>query len=268
MDPASITNHILRPTQNRKSNYGTARPSYWRTQVQSFTERFYYQGKKKVYKSYIECQERILSCVVWFHIVKPRFTNTRLIRTPHYYGQFALSLKKKNSNISLNLTRLIQTLSMVSSLSRINGVLLYFILHIVPVRWLCRGSKHLETPLYNMTPWIIPVFWHFASSWLYHQVDLITCTVRDITRTSNCGIRVINWFHCQPFYEKKKKETRPSPLLFAQLLATERGRQLTKARANKATGLTNGRAATCAQEVTCSPFCALFRRQLTFPFYC
>ena len=26
MDPASITNHILRPSQNRKSNYGTIRP--------------------------------------------------------------------------------------------------------------------------------------------------------------------------------------------------------------------------------------------------
>ena len=102
------------------------------------------------------------------------------------------------------------------------------------------------------------------------QVHLITCTARNISRTSNCGIRVINWFHCQPFYEKKKKkkESRPSPLLFAQLLATERGRQLTKARANKATGLNNGRAATCTQEVTCSPFCALFRRQLTFPFCC
>ena len=28
MDPASITNHILRPSQNRKSNYGTIRPPY------------------------------------------------------------------------------------------------------------------------------------------------------------------------------------------------------------------------------------------------
>ena len=26
MDPANKTNHILRPSQNRKSNYGTARP--------------------------------------------------------------------------------------------------------------------------------------------------------------------------------------------------------------------------------------------------
>ena len=33
MDPASITNHILRPSQNRKSNYGTIRPPYWRTQI-------------------------------------------------------------------------------------------------------------------------------------------------------------------------------------------------------------------------------------------
>ena len=32
-----------------------------------------------------------------------------------------------------------------------------------------------------MTPWIIPVYWHFAISWLYPQVDLITCTVRNIS---------------------------------------------------------------------------------------
>ena len=28
--------------------------------------------------------------------VKPRFTDTRLIQTPHYYGQFALSLGKES----------------------------------------------------------------------------------------------------------------------------------------------------------------------------
>ena len=28
--------------------------------------------------------------------VKPRFTDTHLIRTPHYYGQFALSLGKES----------------------------------------------------------------------------------------------------------------------------------------------------------------------------
>ena len=44
MDPTSITNHILRPSQNRKSNYGTIRPPNGRTQIQSFTEHFYYQG--------------------------------------------------------------------------------------------------------------------------------------------------------------------------------------------------------------------------------
>ena len=30
---------------------------------------------------------------------KPLFINTRLIRTPHYYGQFALSLGKENPYI-------------------------------------------------------------------------------------------------------------------------------------------------------------------------
>ena len=43
---------------------------------------------------------------------KPRFTDTRLIRTPYYHGQCALSLGKKPLTFSLNLTRLIRTLSM------------------------------------------------------------------------------------------------------------------------------------------------------------
>ena len=48
-------------------------------------------------------------------------------------------------------------------------------------------------------------------------------------------------------------------------LATERERQLTTARANQTTGLTNGRAANWAPEVVFSPFRALSCRQLTFP---
>ena len=38
--------------------------------------------------------------------------DTRLILTPHYFGQFALSLAKETLTVSLNSTRLIQTLSM------------------------------------------------------------------------------------------------------------------------------------------------------------
>ena len=39
--------------------------------------------------------------------------DTRLILTPHYFGQFALSLGKETLyTVSLNSTRLIQTLSM------------------------------------------------------------------------------------------------------------------------------------------------------------
>ena len=48
--------------------------------------------------------------------------------------------------------------------------------------------------------------------------------------------------------------------------ATERGRQLTTARANQTTGLTNDRAANWAPKVAFSPFRALSRRQLTFLF--
>ena len=81
-------------------------------------------NKKKVYKSYIGCQERILSCRVLFHTVKTRFTpDTCLIQTPHFYGQFSLSLGKQSPYIfskfnPLNTdTPFIRTLSIVSSLS-------------------------------------------------------------------------------------------------------------------------------------------------------
>ena len=40
--------------------------------------------------------------------VEPRFTDTRLIRTPGYYGQFRLSRQKAHI-FSLKLTRLIRT---------------------------------------------------------------------------------------------------------------------------------------------------------------
>lgn len=48
--------------------------------------------------------------------VKPRSTDTCLIRTPNYYQQFALSRGKKTLalQIYLNTTRLIWTLSMAS----------------------------------------------------------------------------------------------------------------------------------------------------------
>ena len=49
-------------------------------------------------------------------------------------------------------------------------------------------------------------------------------------------------------------------------LATERERQLTTKPLNQTTGLTNGRAANWASEVEFSPFRALSRRQMTFPF--
>ena len=49
-------------------------------------------------------------------------------------------------------------------------------------------------------------------------------------------------------------------------LATERERHLTTARANQTTGLTNGRARNWRPEVEFTPFRALPRRQMTFPF--
>ena len=35
----------------------------------------------------------------YYFIVKPRLADTRLIRTPHYYGQFALSLVRESPYI-------------------------------------------------------------------------------------------------------------------------------------------------------------------------
>ena len=95
-------------------------------------------NKNKVYKSYVGCQERILSCRVLFHTVKPRFTlDTLLIRTPHFYGQFALSLRKESPYMfskfnPLNTdTPFIRTLSMVPSVSVLTefDCTLYFTLH-------------------------------------------------------------------------------------------------------------------------------------------
>ena len=42
--------------------------------------------------------------------VKRRFMDTHLIRTPHYYGKFALSLGTVSRTFSLNSTRLLRTL--------------------------------------------------------------------------------------------------------------------------------------------------------------
>ena len=59
--------------------------------------------------------------------VKPHFTDTRLIQTPRYYGQFVLSLGRDSSYIfskfnPLNTdTSLIRTLSMTPSVSVLTG---------------------------------------------------------------------------------------------------------------------------------------------------
>ena len=54
--------------------------------------------------------------------VKSRFMDTRLIQTPHYHGQFALSLGKESPlTFSLNSTRLIRKLSIVPLVSILTG---------------------------------------------------------------------------------------------------------------------------------------------------
>ena len=64
-----------------------------------------------------------------------------------------------------------------------------------------------STVIHDPMPWIIPVFSHFAIFCLNHQVDLKTCTVRNISGKWNRELRVINWIHCQPFYENRKNQT-------------------------------------------------------------
>ena len=170
--------------------------------------------------------ERILSCGVLFHTVKTLFTDTCLIQTPHY-GQFVLSLGKECPYILSKFNRLntdtsfIRTLFMVPSLFALTGCgcTLYFTLYrVVIIQRFYRDSTVLHDPM----PWIIPVFWHFAIFWLNHQVDLKTCTVRNTSGKSNRELRVINWIHCQPFYENRKKQAFAlfTPLLHSNNMVT------------------------------------------------
>ena len=147
------------------------------------------------------------------------------MQTPHYYGQFALSLGKEKPYIFSKLNRLttvnpfIRKLSMVPSVSALPGLTVLCTSHCtrtVIIQRFYRDSTVRHDPM----PWIIPVFWHFAIFWLNHQVDLKTCTVRNISGKSNRELRVINWFHCQPLYQKKKKRNQTlghfNPLLHSK----------------------------------------------------
>ena len=54
------------------------------------------QGGFVVLEGSIECE----TCICHrYSGPPPPYTDTRLIRTPHYYGQFAVSLGKENPNI-------------------------------------------------------------------------------------------------------------------------------------------------------------------------
>ena len=54
--------------------------------------------------------------------VKPHFTDTRLIWTSHYYGQFALSLRKENPYIFSELNSLNMDAFYGPPIVHINGV--------------------------------------------------------------------------------------------------------------------------------------------------
>ena len=58
----------------------------------------------------MEAYNRVLKAAV-YGTVKPRSMDTRIIRTPHYCAQFALSLGKESPYISLNLTHLVSLLT-------------------------------------------------------------------------------------------------------------------------------------------------------------
>ena len=165
-------------------------------------------NKKKLYKSYIGRQERILSYVVCFHTVKPR-----LIWTHRYYGQLALSLGKESPYIfskfnPLNTdTPFIRALSMVLSLSlwRRFDCTLYFTLY-----WDGDYTGLYQDVIVQHNTIRYPsssAAICYLISWLYREVDLIRCTVRNISGKWNCGSRVMNWFHYQPFFERKRNQT-------------------------------------------------------------
>ena len=86
-------------------------------------------------------------------------------------------------------------------------------------------------------------------------------------KTSKCGLKKIN----KKWHTSRR---RVCHWCFYHILTSSvwfsnrTERQLTTARANQTTGLTNDCAANWAPEVEFSPFCALSRRQMTFPFCC
>ena len=58
---------------------------------------------------------------MFINTVKPRLTDTRLIRTPHYYGQFALSLGKEMPYILQKFEPLITDTSLIRPMSVLTG---------------------------------------------------------------------------------------------------------------------------------------------------
>ena len=86
---------------------------------------------------------------------------------------------------------------------------------------------------------------------------------RPYNRFDSAGSGVMNYISLSLWYENYCRSL--NLCRHYADLATERELQLTTARANQTTGLTNGRAANWAPEVVFSPFPALSCRQLTFP---
>ena len=83
-------------------------------------------------------------------VIEPRFTDTRLIRTPRYYGQFSLSQGKALA-FSLNSTRLIRTPSVVPSVSVLTGFWLYLWLQFgIQIPRTRTGIQFLESGIHGV----------------------------------------------------------------------------------------------------------------------
>ena len=129
-----------------------------------------------------------------YYTVEPRSTDTRLIRTPGYCGQFRLSRRGKAYTFSLKLTRLIRTPVNTDTLVyplgvRINRVPLYYYFYLFRTQTSCLSDlfKQLSVlfctssrfSFYNFKP-IIPQktafrFHHFLSfltdvSWCHRSI--------------------------------------------------------------------------------------------------
>ncbi len=111
----------------------------------------------------------------YYDTVEPRFTDTRLIRTPRYYGQFRWSRRKPHT-FSFNLTRLIRT-----PVNTDNG-------HLSVSR--VTNCHTLSTSLYGHC---LSVHWQFSLSRLFANFTLANNDIIWRVKTISHRVALIAW---------------------------------------------------------------------------